>query len=84
MLHMTIESYHRDDVWDLDEEHPDGTLWLLTKDEVIDLPEGIVMECAIDNTFVSKGSDLLNLDFGCKIGDNVYTMYGIRGRREPR
>lgn len=82
MIHLTLESYHKDEPVDPeDDSHPDGLLWPVTPDEFDDLPKGTVLESTITpgNEYI-VGSDeaiLLRVDIG-----NKYTDYGIRGRRE--
>lgn len=72
LLHKTLMSYHNDDPWDADEEHPDGLLWLLTPEELEDLPKGTVVEC-INGTELVKGRDQL---------DDSQPTYGLRGYRD--
>lgn len=76
ILHKTLKSYHNDNPWSLDEEHPDGTLWLLTPEEWDDLPNGITVEC-IDGNQYTKGKD--EIDDDTRFG---YLAYGLRGYRD--
>jgi len=77
MLHKTLKSYHNDNPWDDEEEHPDGLLWLLTPEELDDMPTGLVLEDIGGKRAVIGKSDI---DTDVRFG---YIAYGIRGRREP-
>jgi len=76
MLHKTLKSYHNDNPWDDEEEHPDGLLWLLTPDEIDDMPTGLVLECINGSRAVVGKS---KIDDDTRFG---YIAYGIRGHRE--
>lgn len=73
MFHKTLKSYHNNSPWDDREEHPDGWLWLLTKDELETLPKGIKLE-STDGKEAVIGKDYIDTDerYG-------YIAYGIRG-----
>lgn len=75
MLHKTLKSYHNDNPWDDEEEHPDGLLWLLTPDELDDMPTGLVLECINGDIAVVGKTDI---DDDTRFG---YIAYGIRGYR---
>lgn len=76
MLYKTLESYHNNNPWDDEEEHPDGLLWLLTPQEVEELPNGTLVE-SIMGDYATKGHDAIDLDtrFG-------YTAWGLRGLKD--
>lgn len=76
ILHKTLKSYHEDNVWEDDEEHPDGPLWLLTPGEWADLPKGTIVE-SIWGKLAMKGRDEIEANT-----EYVYTIYGLRGHRE--
>lgn len=76
MLHKTLKSYHGNNPWDREEQHPDGLLWLLTPKEFKELPDGTVLE-SINGTFAFKGKDDIDLDdrFG-------FIAWGLRGLKD--
>ena len=76
MLHKTLKSYYNDNPWDDEEEHPDGLLWLLTPEELDDMPNGLVLEDIVGGRAVIGKSDI---DTDTRFG---YIAYGIRGHRE--
>lgn len=90
MLHKTLKSYQNNDPWDDREEHPDGPLWLVTQDELLDtLPHGVLLETISGKEEVHTP----DLDQNIKAGDVVtcnsrngteYLGYGIRGWRTNR
>lgn len=82
MIHMTLESYYRDEPVDSnDVDHPDGLLWPILMEELDNLPKGTKIECTDDHSEFIVGVDtnsiIIQID-----GNGMYINYGIRGRRE--
>lgn len=76
MLHKTLDSYYKNEPYQNEQDHPDGDLWLITREELNDLPKGVKLESVRGNKVV-VGKDAIDLS-----EDEGYLPYGLRGRRE--
>jgi hypothetical protein len=81
MLHKTLESYHNDDPWKEDQNHPDGCLWLIKPKEFGSLPNGTRIE-NIDGLMMDKmatchGGNLTKFE-----REHGYMSWGLRGHKD--
>jgi len=80
MLHKTLTSYHKDEPWVDDGEHPDGPLWLLTKEEYLALPENTLVQSIFGRTYRKHYEELpTTTQFESEHG---YMCWGLRGHRD--
>ena len=73
MIHKTLTSYHNNDPFIEDQEHPDGPLWLIALERDWDmLPQGIYLEHMPSGKQVIYDDNI----------DKNNGIYGVRGYRE--
>jgi len=79
MLHKTLYSYFRNEPFSEAQQHPDGPLWIATKEELKGLPEGVKLESVDGQLFTTKKFFVL-LELGLE--EAGYPIVGIRGYKD--
>jgi hypothetical protein len=81
MYHKTLYSYFRNEPVEELQQHPNGPLWLATKEELMGLPEGVELESVGGYKFVTKKFFVL-LELDLEEAGVLTSAVGIRGYKD--
>lgn len=80
MIHKTLKSYHKNEPYVENQDHPDGPLWLISPEEYRAIPPGVIVEHCENGLHYKirnvEGKDPKNFERT----DEGYMVWGIRGR----